>query len=109
MSCDAIMAKATLAVRRRFAFEDGAFAVIRVWAVPAPVPPSRHGYKYSLVYIEDGVRVIGYDNERGKGDHRHWRDVETPYLFVSMQRLLDDFLRDVDLIRMGRDEDQSEA
>ncbi len=61
--------------------------------------------KAALVY---GVRVISYDNERGKGDHRHWRDVETPCLFVSMQRLLDDFVNDVDVMRASRDEDQSE-
>jgi hypothetical protein len=77
--------------------------------VPAPVPPSQHPYKYSLVYIVDGVRVIGYDNERGKGDHRHWRDVETRYLFVSMQRLLDDFVNDVGAMRADRDEDQPES
>jgi len=36
-----------------------------------PVPPCTHCYKYRLVYIVDGVKVLGYDNERGKGDHRH--------------------------------------
>ena len=53
--------------------------------------------------------MIGYDNERGKGDHRHWRDIETPCLFVSMQRLLEDFMNDVNAMRMERDEGQSEA
>lgn len=44
---------------------------IVVWSVPRPVPPSAHRFKYRLVYIRDGRRVLGYDNERGKGDHRH--------------------------------------
>jgi hypothetical protein len=103
------MAKATPAIQRRIGFEDGAFAVIRVWLVQAPVPPSQHRYKYSLVYVVNGVRLIGYDNERGKGDHRHWRDLETPYLFVSMQRLLEDFMNDVNVMRMTCDEGQSET
>jgi hypothetical protein len=103
------MAKATLAIQRRLVFEDGDFAIIKVWQVPAPVPPSQHRYKYSLVYVVNGVRVIGYDNERGKGDHRHLQDAETPYLFVSMRRLLDDFINDVNVMRMGDDERQSEA
>jgi len=42
--------------------------------VPDAVPPSEHRVKYRLVYIVNGVRVVGYDNERGKGDHKHIRD-----------------------------------
>jgi hypothetical protein len=103
------MAKATLAIQRRLVFADGALAIIKVWQVPAPVPPSQHRYKYSLVYVVNGARVIGYDNERGKGDHRHWHDTETPYLFVSMRRLLDDFMSDVNVMRRGDNEGQSEA
>ena len=45
--------------------------------------------------------MIGYDNERGKGDHRHHRGVETSYTFRSMQRLLADFLADVQKERSG--------
>jgi hypothetical protein len=29
-----------------------------------------HGLKYRLVYVKDGRRLVGYDNERGKGDHK---------------------------------------
>ncbi|MFM8445155.1 MAG: DUF6516 family protein [Methylococcus sp.] len=43
-----------------------------VWRVPQPVPPSVHPYKYRLVYIVEGIRVVGFDNERGKGDHCHF-------------------------------------
>lgn len=53
-----------------------------IWRVPSPVPPSAHRLKYSLFYGRPGVRAVGYDNERGKGDHRHfegavdfWSDV----------------------------------
>jgi hypothetical protein len=42
--------------------------------------------------VEDKVRVIGFDNERGKGDHCHVDGVERPYVFVSVQRLIDDFM-----------------
>lgn len=42
-----------------------------IWRVPSPVPPSQHPYKYRLVYVVDGERRVGYDNERGKGDHKH--------------------------------------
>jgi hypothetical protein len=39
---------------------------------------------------------VRYDNERGKGDHRHVNDVEEPYSFASINQLLDDFQRDVE-------------
>ncbi len=41
---------------------------MKVWRVSCPVLPCDHEYKYSLVYIRDGQRVIGFDNEQGKMD-----------------------------------------
>jgi len=87
---------AVLVIRERVVFPDGGFVEMVVWRVPSPVPPTEHGLKYRLVYVVDGVRVIGYDNERGKGDHRHVRALQTPYAFESIERLLADFLADVD-------------
>jgi len=46
--------------------------------VPTPVPPTTHGFKYRLVYIVNGVRVVGFDNERGKGDHCTWMAQRLP-------------------------------
>jgi len=40
---------------------------IRIWSVPAS-HKRPHGYKYSLVYIKSGNRIVGYDNAEGKGD-----------------------------------------
>lgn len=68
---------------------------IVIWQVPAPVPPSEHPCKYRLVYVVDGKRIVGYDNERGKGDHKHIDGTEKTYRFVNPQRLIDDFMKDV--------------
>jgi hypothetical protein len=54
-----------------------------------------HGLKYSLVYVVDGRRVIGYDNERGKGDHRHYGEREEPYRFTTMAALVQEFKADM--------------
>jgi len=54
-----------------------------------------HGYKYRLAYISKGQRLMGYDNERGKGDHRHYGDHEERYLFTTVDQLLVDFRADV--------------
>ena len=58
-----------------------------------------HGYKYSLVYIYDGCRLVGYDNHEHKGDHRHHRSLTSSYAFLSVDRLIDDFLVDVAAIK----------
>ncbi|WP_448189361.1 toxin-antitoxin system TumE family protein [Azospirillum sp. sgz301742] len=90
---------AHLIVEDRVKFPDGAILTVRIWEVPHPVPPSTHRFKYSLFYGHPGNRVVGYDNERGKGDHRHLGDVETPYVFTTWESLLDDFLADVAQVR----------
>lgn len=85
---------ATLLYRTREAYGDGFIEVV-IWQVPQPVPPSEHPYKYRLVYVVDGRRLVGYDNERGKGDHRHLGRREQAYRFVSPQQLMADFMADV--------------
>jgi hypothetical protein len=37
----------------------------------------------------------GHDNERGKGDHRHVAGKEEPYVFTTVENLIDDFKSDV--------------
>lgn len=75
---------------------DGAVVEMVIWQLPQSTAERPHGLKYSLFYGRDGHRVVGYDNELGKGDHKHLRDVETRYRFVSVEQLLADFLADVE-------------
>ncbi len=66
-----------------------------IWQLPATDSERPHGLKYRLVYIKDGKRVVGYDNERGKGDHRHIRNRESAYTFRNIDQLVNDFWSDV--------------
>ncbi len=91
--------KATLLFRERRLFDDGAIMEMTIWRVPTAVPPTTHGLKYSLFYGRPGQRLVAYDNERGKGDHRHLGSRELPYAFVSVERLMADFLADVGRVR----------
>ena len=91
--------KAELRFEQRVDFEDGAILEIVYWRVALPVHPSAHNLKYSLFYGRPGVREVGYDNERGKGDHRHFQGVETAYVFTSIEELLADFWADVERLR----------
>ncbi len=89
------MAKATLIVRERRIDASGGIMEIKVWRVPDPVHPSTHEYKYSLFYGRPGLRLIGFDNEQGKGDHMHIAGDERPYSFTSLDQLLADFFAEV--------------
>jgi hypothetical protein len=40
----------------------------------------------------DGPRIVGFDNERGKGDHRHLDGKEQPYTFTTVEQLVEDFI-----------------
>ena len=91
--------KADLLFSQRIDYDDGAIVQMVLWRVPSPVPPSTHRLKYSLFYGHPGVREVGYDNERGKGDHRHFQGVETAYRFTTVERLIEDFWRDVRRLR----------
>jgi len=75
--------------------DDGSIVEIVVWELAEPLPPSQHLYKYRLYYGWPGREVVRYDNERGKGDHRHVEGKEETYVFRSIEQLLDDFEQEV--------------
>lgn len=91
--------KATLITRLKDVTPEGNVIELVVWRVPHPVPPSGHDYKYRAAYVVDGVRIVGFDNERGKGDHCHIGGRERAYAFVSVEQLIEDFIAAVDAAR----------
>jgi hypothetical protein len=91
--------KAELLRRQKSVLSDGAILELIIWRLAVPVEGSRHVFKYRLFYGREGQRIVGYDNERPKGDHRHLDGVEEPYLFTTIEALLSDFLADVALRR----------
>ena len=91
--------KAELITRFKDITPDGAIIELVIWKVPQPVPPIEHGYKYSALYVVQGVRIVGFDNERGKGDHCHLDGEEIPYVFNSVEQLIEDFISAVDARR----------
>ena len=82
-------------LRRRIAYTEDSFAELVLWQLPEPLAGSSHRYKYRLAYVVETLCVIRYDNESGKGDHRHYGATEKPYSFSTPEGLIADFQRDI--------------
>ena len=94
--------KAKLLLHGRQVYGRG-FVEYVIWKLPKPDEERPHGLEYRLAYVADGRRVVGYDNERRKGDHKHIKGHEYPYQFVNEDKLIDDFLVDIKEVEDGQD------
>ena len=97
--------KARELFNRRVPVMEQAFAELVLWEVSEPLSGSEHCYKYRLAFVVAGECVLRYDNEAGKGDHRHVSGKEMKYRFVSVDRLVADFFEDV---KRWRDENSND-
>lgn len=91
------MSKARLVLHEKQIDEDGSIVEAKIWSVPVS-SAHRRGVKYSVVYMRDGKRILGYDNAHGR-DHKHYREGLLPYRFRSIRALLRDFRRDLSRIK----------
>jgi hypothetical protein len=87
--------KAELLMRERLVLSRRAFVDIVIWKLPKPLAGSRHIFKYRLAYIANQRCVLRFDNEAGKGDHKHLDEVEVPYLFTNLDALQADFWAEI--------------
>ena len=97
--------KADPIMDERHVFDDRSFAEIIIWRLPRALPGSSHAFKYRLAFVVDGVCTLRYDNEAGKGDHRHVPpgQREEPYSFTTVAALLDDFAADIEAWRRNHE------
>lgn len=67
-----------------------------LWRLPASSVDRPHAFKYRLYLGRDGGNLVRYDNETGKGDHRHVgpEEAEEAYTFTTVDKLLQDFKAD---------------
>ena len=87
--------KAVELIRTRIAYSESAFAELALWRLEKPPDGSLHGFKYGLAYVVRGECVLRYDNEAGKGDHRHFGGKENAYVSTTPEQLLADFQNDI--------------
>ena len=91
--------KATLVLWRRETLPGGIAIEMVIWQLPTRSAARAHGFKYRLQAHRGGRTLVRYDNETGKGNHRHYGRREEPYAFAGMERLIEDFIADVE--RLG--------
>ncbi len=83
-------------LNERHILSENTFVEMVVWKLSLPLASSCHEFKYRLVLVVNGNCVLRYDNEAGKGDHKHIGDDEMPYIFTTFEALFEDFWNDVD-------------
>lgn len=87
---------ARLLLRERRIIAEDRFAEVVIWRLPRALPGSCHRFKYRLAFVVDEVCVLRFDNETGKGDHKHIHDIEVPYRFTTLEQLIEDFWNEVE-------------
>lgn len=100
--------KAELIFKDKYLYPDGAIREMTIWRLPGADEERPHFLKYSLFYGYPGRPLVVYDNERGKGDHRHYfgnsTTVEEKYTWISVEELMADFKADIARLRGENDD-----
>jgi hypothetical protein len=95
-SCYSFPMKARLLQKSKEEFTDGVIVETVVWEMAEVTPDRPHSLKYRLYCGRNGECVVRYDNEAGKGDHRHYGTHEEPYCYTTLSKLAEDFLADIE-------------
>jgi len=92
--------RAKLIYHEKFIYADGAIREMVLWKLPNKNSDRPHGLKYRLYYgLSDGTCIVRYDNESGKGNHKHIKGKEKSYQFKDVETLVADFLEEIEKAR----------
>lgn len=79
---------AKLILREKNILEGGYIVELVLWELPEKTNDRQHGFKYRLYFGDsNGKCLVRYDNERGKGDHKHIGEQEFEYKFIDIDTL----------------------
>jgi hypothetical protein len=91
---------ARLLYREKYIYSDGAIREMILLQLPSETPDRAHGLKYRLYYgLADGTCLVRFDNESGKGDHKHVGGQEKSYRFTDVETLVADFIVEIEKAR----------
>ncbi|MFO7555938.1 MAG: DUF6516 family protein [Desulfobacterales bacterium] len=95
--------KSRLIYREKFIYSDGSIREMVLWQLSKETSDRPHRLKYRLYYgLKDGTCIVRYDNEAGKGDHKHFKGIERTYRFTDVETLVADFLEDIEKARSAK-------
>ncbi len=96
--------KAQLILHTKKEDSQGNTTEMVLWKLPQPSPDRPHGIKYRCYHGNAlGQCIVRYDNETGKGDHKHIGEKEIPYKFISVEKLIEDFIDDINNLSQKED------
>ena len=87
--------KAELLARTKEIRDDGSIVEVVIWSLPEPLPPSVHASSTGSTTGRQVWTASATTTNAVKGDHRHVNGLELAYVCESLDKLLDDFERDV--------------
>lgn len=79
--------------RRKFQ-RDNVIVEMVIWRLPHATADRPHGIKYRFYCGRGDECLVRYDNEAGKGGHRHYGEREEPCTFTGVEQLIEDFRND---------------
>lgn len=83
-------------LHRKICDHDGSITEAVIWQLPAATDERPHGLKYRLYHGNAaGQCLVRYDNEHGRGDHKHLGEEVVNYRFKSVECLMNDFQKDI--------------
>lgn len=85
--------------------DSGDIVEIHVYKVPKS-EKQPDGISYTMVFVRNGERVVGYDNFEGHvfeggSHHKHIKDRILPYSYIDEWKAIEDFLIDVEKAKRG--------
>ena len=96
------MGNAKPILRSKIIHSNGDIEELVIWKLSENTKDFPLGIKYRLYYgASDGKCLVRYDNEKGKGDHKHILGKEYPYKFKSVEQLIQDFIDDINKLKKG--------
>lgn len=98
--------KARLIYRNKIVTEDRITEFV-IWELPHKTTDRPQGIKYRLYHGDKTGRcILRYDNESGKGDHKHVGNKEMPYKFISVEQLIKDFIFEITHLTNEEEKDE---
>ena len=90
------MSRAVKVLHEKIRTAEDVVVEFKVWKVPKS-KNYPEGVKYSFFAAHSGKVLVGYDNHKPKGHHRHFVGEEGPYDFDGFDKLRQDFERDLEI------------